>query len=258
MAKISFEEFLAEQDNTQNFTNTSRGINFFSLKDDGDEAIVRFIYDDVSQFDIRTVHSIPLNGKYRDVNCIRDSHEPLSRCPMCNDGAPLRRRFYIYFLQYVKQPDGSYVAQGCVWSRAAREYGIKLKGYMDNYGPLSDMICKIIRHGKAGDIQTTYEIIPNLNKNIYPDTVFVKDFSCFDNVNNNGFVVMNKNAEELRYYQETGQFPAREREEAPAAPAFEVPTTSYDPINDDLPWNTPGQMKAPSFVRNPMGDGVIR
>jgi len=52
MAKISFEEAQS------NVNSNSTGIGFFSLADDGDEAIVRILHDSTDSFDIVTVHEV--------------------------------------------------------------------------------------------------------------------------------------------------------------------------------------------------------
>ena len=80
---------------------------------------------------------------------------------------------------------------------------------MDNYGALSDVICKIIRHGRAGDTATTYEIIPNLSKTVYKDELFPKATDLFNGFRTTGRIIMDKNYDEVCEFLETGAFPQR-------------------------------------------------
>ena len=62
-----------------------------------------------------------------------------------------------------KGSNGEMIPVPKVWERSAT-FAYKLISYLNNFGPLEDVMCKIIRHGKPGDMKTDYEIIPNLNK----------------------------------------------------------------------------------------------
>ena len=50
-------------------SSNSGQVNFFSLND-GEEAIVRFMDNSVSDFEILSLHNIELDGKYRKVSCL--------------------------------------------------------------------------------------------------------------------------------------------------------------------------------------------
>ena len=78
MAQVKFEDI-----NDVSSQVSPNSIGYFGLKNDGDEAVVRFMHDDVSTFEILTVHDIVINGKHRKINCIRDPHDPLEKCPLC-------------------------------------------------------------------------------------------------------------------------------------------------------------------------------
>ena len=199
------------QFNLSQITNQGAGdrsqIGFFNLKNDKEEAVVRFMYDDAEELKVLTVHQVMFNGKYRKVNCLRESAgDPADVCPLCESGLAPQQRIFIRMLKYEKAADGSIVAVPCIWERSV-SYAYKLLGYIQNYGPLSDLICKIQRHGAPGDMKTEYEIIPNLSKSIYPDTVYTKLTDAFKDYNPLGTVVFNKNAEEIKYFLSTGQWP---------------------------------------------------
>lgn len=232
MAKVDFNNM---QDDSVYSTSNNAGndINFFTLRNDNDEAIVRFMCDSVEDFEILTVHDIQIGGKYRKINCIRDFRDPVENCPLCASGTKINQRFFIKMIQYDKSTDSAgnviITPKAAVWERSTA-YAKTLKSYLDNYGPLSDIICKVIRHGKAGDMQTTYEIVPNLNKNIYKDEIYVKDSNIFGNFNAFGTIVMDRTYDEIMQFQMTGQFPVREKkQEAAADNAIPNNTAPYNP-----------------------------
>ena len=109
-------------------------------------------------------------------------------------------------LQYTSGSHGEVEVKPVVWQRPMM-FAQKLKSYIDNYGPLSDIICKIIRHGAAGNKQTEYEVVPNLSKAIFRDDIYVKDFSAFNNYTALGRMIMNKSFEDLQEYVRTKTFP---------------------------------------------------
>lgn len=244
MAKVSYE--FGKQFESEN-SNQSTLPGFFSLKNDGDEAIVRIMQDDVNSFEIVTTHQIQTeNGRFRNVNCIRDPREPLEKCPFCNNGLPVRQRFYIKMIQYDKTSTGV-VPKAVVWERSF-QYVERLKSYLDNYGPLSDIICKIIRHGKAGDMKTTYEIIPNLNKQIFTDELYPKLPEAFNGYSAVGTTVLDKSFDELSYYVSRGQFPPKEAEQQSQQ---QIPPAQYQqPMQQQVP---PAQYQQPAAQFNNVG-----
>lgn len=264
MAKVNFNDLDVVESNQGAGNGGGSNVGFFNLRNNGDEAIVRFMCNSVDDFEILTCHDVQVGQKYRRVACIRDPREPLDKCPMCASGAKISTRFFIKMIQYNRVTDTNgtqtIVPQAVVWDRSTA-YARTLKSYMDNYGPLSDIICKVIRHGNAGDMQTTYEIVPNLSKNVYPDEVYVKDPTLFGDFEAFGTFVMNRNADEMRTYLSTGSFPARApqnanaevtpRTYAPAAEnAFSAPTTA--PVDNTANIPATGGYATPT---TPMSNG---
>ena len=250
MAKVDFNNM---QDDSAYSTSNNAGndINFFTLRNDNDEAIVRFMCDSVEDFEILTVHDIQIGGKYRKINCIRDFRDPVENCPLCASGTKINQRFFIKMIQYDKSTDnmGNVVItpKAAVWERSTA-YAKTLKSYLDNYGPLSDIICKVIRHGKAGDMQTTYEIVPNLNKNIYRDDIYVKDVNIFGNFNAFGTIVMDRTYDEIMQFQVTGQFPVREKkQEAQIEAPVQNPAPKAAPMNQGYVAPQFNQTAQPAF-----------
>ena len=203
MANLSFNEV-----NFDSNTNNPNQIGFFNLSNDGDEAVVRFMQDTVESFDIVSVHDIKLGNKYRKINCLRNPSDPITSCPLCARGDKLSNRIFIKLIEYVKNEDGTVTALPRVWERSVN-YAKTLRSYIDNYGPLSDIICKIIRHGASGSMQTTYEIVPNLNKAIYPDNVYVKITEPFEGYKALGRVVLDRDFNDMKSFVDTGVLPEK-------------------------------------------------
>lgn len=205
MAQISYEDVKSGNDNEFN-------VGFFSLKGDGDEAIVRILCDQVSDLDILTVHPVTVGQSSfpnRNVNCLRTPHDPLEMCPFCNSGEKVKQRVFIKILQY----DENREPHAVVWDRPAGTYVPKLKSYIDNYGPLSNIMCKIIRHGSGLD--TTYDIIPNINPQVYSLENYKKDVSAFEEFQVLGRMVLDKTADEMIEFMRTGNFPERVKDSNP-------------------------------------------
>ena len=56
---------------------------YFSLKDDGDKELVRFMLNSIEDVDGYAVHRVKVNGYDRNVNCLRSYSDPLDKCPLC-------------------------------------------------------------------------------------------------------------------------------------------------------------------------------
>lgn len=264
MAKVNFNNLDEAELNGGNGGSNGNDVGFFTLKNDNDEAVVRFMCDSTDDFEILTVHDVQIGQRYRKVNCIRDPREPLDNCPLCKAGTKISNRFFIKLIQYNRVTDPntgvqSIVPQAMIWERSTA-YAKTLKSYLDNYGPLSDVICKIIRHGKAGDMQTTYEIVPNLSKTVFPDEVYVKDPTLFGTFEAFGTIVMDRNYEEMTHFLATGEFPARQSNQqtdatvtAPVGvPAGVAPRTYDNSANAAIPTSAP-QYTAPVTNVPPTG-----
>ena len=140
MAYISFDNLNTVAPQNQQ---SSSQVGFFTLKDDGDEAIVRFMHDDTASFEILGTHQIKVNGKFRRINCIRNPQDPISSCPFCEGGEKLEYRFFIHLLQYTNNPDGTVSVEPKVWERSI-SYANKMREYIMNYGPMSDTAGQVI------------------------------------------------------------------------------------------------------------------
>ena len=192
MAQINFNDYLATQNNTQNTATEGKGkgsgVGFFSLKNDKDFAVVRFMHDDTDSFDIVAGHRMTVNDKLRLVNCIRSAHEPVDNCPLCRAGKGLEYRLYIHLIEYVRNDEGKMVPVPRVWERSA-SYVNTLTNLMKEYGPLSDNIFKITRNGEKGSKSTTYDIMYGSPK-VYTQEVYPRRDDAFKNYKAVGNMVL--------------------------------------------------------------------
>lgn len=236
MARVSYNSLTTQDANTYK-------VGFFSLKD-GESAIVRFNYRTAEDFEIYTTHPIRIGNaafNNRRVSCLKEGpYDMVHRCPLCEHGGEFSKvqdRIYIQMLQYVSE-NGRIVPKAVVWERPVNPFAATLKSYLDNYGPLTEIICKIERTGSGLD--TKYNIIPNLNPQMYTEEVYPKVFTDFDGYSVLGTQLMDKTAEEIEEYLATGNFPM------PNRTAVNVANTSQNnnyPHNatpvDDVPWKSP-------------------
>jgi hypothetical protein len=126
----------------------SNGVDFFTLKDDGDTATVRFLHTDDQDLELILVHKVEIDGKEKWVECLEDG------CPFCaneNIGRPTLKLFMIL----VDHEDDKIKC----WERGASMVDFFL-GYIDKYGHLNNRDYEIVRHGKKGSNKTQYQLFP--------------------------------------------------------------------------------------------------
>lgn len=243
MARINYEQL-----NEMSSGNSNEMMRYFSLKDDGDEAIVRIMHDSCADFDIVTAHKVNVGGRYRNVNCLREIGRPIEDCPFCAAKISTSQVFYVHLIQYVKDETGKVTPTPVLWSRSARQMSQKLNSLIEEYGPLSDCIFKIRRNGKAGDMHTTYEILYG-NPNVYREDIYPKVPNAFDGYEVVGKQVLDKNASEMQYFLENNQFPEKQKKVSVSVDDIvdDTPTPITEPVSN-IPVNTypnPGVTNTP-------------
>ena len=218
MAKINWNDFQARAAEMEARQQQMNGpyVGFFTLKNDGDEAIVRIMHDSPEDFDIVAVHQTTVDGKFRNVSCLRSPSDPMDMCPFCAANKKFATRLYIHLIQYVRDENNQIVAQPKVWERSTA-YAKQLAEYINEYGPLSDMIFKIKRSGAKGSMDTTYTIIP-ANAKLYPEDIYVKDAEALADYQALGHAVLDKNYEEMMAMLDGA--PTTQQSAAPARPAY--------------------------------------
>lgn len=232
-------------------------VSFFTLKD-GEEAIVRILIDSVSDFPIFQVHQLEVNGKRRSINCLRDIKDSAEKCPLCSSGASIKQSFYIPMLHYVTNSNNQIEVKPVIWTDRSVSMARTIKGYLDNYGPLSDIICKITRKGSG--LNTEWNILPNLNPQIYRNDIYIKDTSAFDNYKILGGIIMDKSFNDLQTFINTGNFPEGTSDNTMSTsnmttsqniatePIFESNTNPFPQDEIRMPWenNTSNNIQRPS------------
>lgn len=130
---------------------------FFTLKDDGDVATVRFLYEDENGADIDyfLVHEVEIDSKKRYVSCTAvddEGHKNPEDCPLCMAGKRAQEKL---FLQLYDETDGKLK----IWERG-KNFVSKIVTYINRYKSLVTVAIEIERKGKKGDTKTTYEFFP--------------------------------------------------------------------------------------------------
>lgn len=225
MAQMTYEEFSkrTNQGTIVNQTsNKSFGPSYFSLKEDGDTAIVRFNIADIKDVVVHSQHTLKIEDKWRKIECLRTFNDSIDSCPLCKDGNKQQFRIYLELLVYDVK-DNKVVATPSIWETAAK-FRETLKSYFMDYGDLRNVIFKLTRVGKKGDTKTTYTLIP-ANPQIYRNEDYVADFTAFDNFDIHKYMLLNKTKEELEYLVVNGNFPTKSNE---VTTHKEIPTTTSE------------------------------
>lgn len=234
MAKVTYD-YVQETSNLSNSA-TEYKVGFLSLKNDGDEAIVRIMHDSVESFDLVTAHDVEIttqNGtKFnRKVNCIREPRDPMSVCPLCEANVPVRSYMFIHLIQYTTDENGRIVASPVIWQRPGY-YAKDIANLITEWGNISNYIFKIKRNGAAGNKKTTYTM-QMANPNVYPSESYPVDAAAFDGYSAVGSIVLDKTADDIREYLATGSFPMANRQNmtqtaAPIPPASVANEPAYN------------------------------
>ena len=165
--------------------------NYFSLKDDGDTAKIRFLINDINDLEGVAVHEVQVGDKTFDVECLRAYNEPIDNCPLCAANYKQNAKLFIPIYD-----EGS--KESKIWTRG-RTFFNKLSSLCSRYNPLVATPFEIERVGKKGDTNTTYETYP-----MQSDNARVEDFP---EVKAEGTCFQTKTFEELEHYLQTGAFP---------------------------------------------------
>ena len=234
MAKFDFTEYENRSSINKGEDKRTKVGYFNSLKNDGDEAVVRFFYTSPAQFELVSVHNIKLGDKWRRISCLRESaYAPITDCPLCEAGEKVTLKFFVKLLEYVRDENGNIVAIPKVWERPM-SFATTLKSYFDEYGDISQHVFKIKRHGVANDINTTYDII-YANPNIYKPEIYVPDFAGLDKLDLSRHSYMVKSRDEMLSYLDNGIFPNCDETGIPTKDADATSTYVKPTLSDERP-----------------------
>lgn len=183
MAKYNYNEYAVNKEKEGSFDSSSLVKTHFMnefLNKDGDWAIIRFPYRTMNDVSIESGHMVqgvfPNNFYGKFVTCTGDDN-----CPLCAsedfDVRKIVNRCYVKLIVYTTK-DGNVVLNPTVWERKAFFADNELKNLITEYEDLTQVLFKIIRTGSG--TSTRYNILPILNKTMYPDDAYVADFSCLE------------------------------------------------------------------------------
>lgn len=193
------------------------GTGFFSLQNDGDIKEVRFMYNDIEDVDGYAVHQVEIEGKKRYVNCLRDYNDPIDKCPFCREHMFQTAKLFIPV--YDVKDD-----KVRIWERG-KKFFAKMSSLCSRYPNLISHVFEIERNGKKGDTQTTYEIYE-----VDKDDKTLEDFPEVPDII--GGLVLDKSAEDMEYYLESGEFPPEE-DDVPVRRRSRENTEDDEPVREN-------------------------
>lgn len=183
-------------DEAENYQGSLNG-EWFSLKNDKDVARVQFMIDKYDDLDVFACHKVEVGGKERYVDCLRTYDDPIDNCPLCAAGIPVKPVRFVVMYQH---DDGKVK----IWERG-KNFVDKLKSLCNRYSPLSEYVFEIERVGVAGSKDTKYEIYPM-------DRVEPVDLAEVERPELLGGLILDKTADEMDIYLDTGEFPQIEKD----------------------------------------------
>lgn len=195
MARMSMMSDDASKLNAQ----ASGGVKFFTLKDDGDSCRIRILYETTADVDGRTIHRVETSpGKSRNIDCLRAHYDdPYDMCPLCTHPNESVRgtQFKMWIPVYSVDTE-----EVMLWDRSGKFWEKVLMPLMVKYGePFCGNIFTVVRHGRAGDSNTTYELI---HEGV--DETTLDDFDEIPSAE--GVFFLEKTFDEMKKFVETGSF----------------------------------------------------
>lgn len=173
------------------------GTGFFYLKEDKEVARVRFMYSGIDDVEGMSVHQVEINDKKRYVNCLREYNDPIDKCPFCREKKFTSAKLFVP----IYDVDTGNVK---IWERGKKFFG-KISSICSRYPNTVSHIFEIERNGRKGDTSTTYEIYETEK-----DDITLEDLPDLPVIL--GGLVLDKSAEDMEYYLESGQFPPEDDE----------------------------------------------
>lgn len=177
------------------------GAGYFSLKNDGDVARVRFMYNSLDDVVGYAVHQVEIDGKKRYVNCLREYNSPIDDCPFCKARKFQNVKLFIPIYNVDEQ-------KVQVWERG-KKFFAKMSSLCGRYADRDNLVqheFDIERHGAKGDQTTSYEIYE-----VSKDETSLADLPELPNMDT---LVLEKTAEEMQYYLDNNKFPGDRNDSA--------------------------------------------
>lgn len=223
MSTFNYADYQNAVARAQNNENAVK-VGFFKLKNNGDEAIVRFNVSSLDSLQFASVHQLNAATRWMKVSCLNTMGSYQNECPFCQSVAAgntsisgAKKKVYVQMLVAYKDPTTQSWSTPVpvIWERPAG-FSREIACLLNDYGqPLNDRIFKVTRNGEAGNMQTSYSIsyIPLLDK---PELIPM-DFSAFNNFNIAKHSFWEKSREDIEAFLATGSFPQTQGNNAPQA-----------------------------------------
>lgn len=254
MANFSYSDYqnvIAKAQESNNGASSVK-IGFFKMKNDKDEALIRFNVTSLDSLQFATVHQLGAAQKWMKVSCLNPVGSYYDTCPLCaavsagntSIGKAVKKVYVQMMVSYKDATTGQFSAAiPVIWERPAG-FSREIANLLNDYGDLSQRVFKVTRNGVANSMQTTYSIsyIPLYDK---PESV-TADFSAFNNFNIAKHSFWEKSSGDINVFLNTGSFPEVAR--APQAP---TPTDADAPAYSKpafAPQTESYQAPTPNFV----------
>lgn len=193
-------------------TGNFQKVGFFKLKNDGDEALVRFNISTLDDLEFALIHRLSAEHKWMKVGCLNTIGTREDNCPFCRtvkEGnssiSPAKKVLFIKAMVSYKDPTTGNFSEAIpvIWERPA-SFSSTIATYLRDYGNLKEHVFKVTRNGAAGDTKTTYNIsyIPLYDK---PDLCVYTN--AFDNYDLSRHAYWVKTEAEMNTFLTTGEFP---------------------------------------------------
>lgn len=170
---------------------------FFSLKNHGDTAKVRYMYEGIEDVIGFAVHQVEIGGKNRYVDCLKEPGDSVDVCPLCAAGIKVIAKIFVPLYDIEAK-------EIKIWDRG-KTYMRDLSSLCSRYGPaLYKTVFEIERNGAKGDTSTKYTNYP-LTEEKCPDGFSINDLPPIPDVV--GTIVLKKSYEELEKFMQTGTMP---------------------------------------------------
>lgn len=166
---------------------------FFSLKGDGDKALVRFMYNTIDDVECMAIHEIEINGRRVAVDCLREYNQPREDCPFCEAGLKQVAKVFIPIYNVDSE-------EPQIWERG-KSYLKDLSSLCTRYKPLVATPIEIERVGAPGDTNTKYDRYPQES-----DETTLEDLpEALDIFNED--IVKQVSFDDMNYYLDHGKLP---------------------------------------------------
>lgn len=208
MPKVDYDEL-------DKFKTYDSDFEWFNLENNGDSSEVIFLVDTKKDLQSYVAHQVQCDGKQRWVDCLRSADDDIEVCPLCqhmyensnDDSVRKVKAIFIPLIETSKIDKEGNVKKGSMtyWQRSRKFVEANIDFFLNNFGPMTDYICKVTRIGEKKSQDTTYRIDKikdlEIDKTQLPEPVELL-----------GKLIQEISFEDMVKYLSTGKLPEREEE----------------------------------------------